>query len=85
MNRLHASWRIMRPAVFALAVWLASTGLLWAQAGGQPAAKSEPAGAPPYVGPYFLIVFCVGAGLAVLLASARRRDRAKPVVYGEEQ
>jgi hypothetical protein len=32
---------------------------------------------------YALVIFCIGLGLAVVLNSAKRRERAKPEVYGE--
>ena len=52
-----------------------------AQPGG--AGEKTEAAPPAYVVPYALVILCIGLGLAVVLNSAKRRERAKPEVYGE--
>jgi hypothetical protein len=81
MNRFLNLARRFRFAAYAAACWLAVGALALAQAGG--AGEKTEAEAPPYVVPYALVILCIGLGLAVVLNSSKRRDRAKPEVYGE--
>lgn len=83
MNRLRVLGRGLRYSAFAGLCWFCQQGLAWAQAGGAPAGKADEGSPPAYVMPYALVILCIGAGLAVVLNSSRRRDRAKPEVYGE--
>jgi len=57
--------------------------LAWAQAGAQAPGQEAAAEPPPYVFPYALVILCIGLALAVVLSSSKRRERAKPEVYGE--
>ena len=85
MNRLLARWRRLRFSAIALVCWLAWAGLAWAQAGGKGPGQPPEEAPPAYVAPYALVIFCIGIGLAVVLTSAKRRDRAKPQVFGEQK
>lgn len=79
MNRLAGIWRALGGFVLAVAFWLASSAAVWAQPPGQEPAEKT----PPYVVPYALVILCVGLGVAIVINSSKRRDRAKPEVYGE--
>ncbi len=83
MNRLLNSARRFRFAAYAVACWLAAGATALAQAGG--AEEKTEAAPPPYVVPYALVILSIGLGLAVVLNSSKRRERAKPEVYGEPQ
>jgi hypothetical protein len=83
MNRLLVLGRGLRLSTFAVLCWLGSQGLAWAQAGGAAPAQNTEAKPPAYVAPYALVIVCIGVGLAIVLNSSRRRDRAKPEVFGE--
>ncbi len=79
MKRRIELARRLRFSAYAVLSWLAvGTGAL-AQGGGQPA-EAPP---PPYVVPYALVILCLGLGVAIVVNSSKRRDRAKPEVYGE--
>lgn len=83
MNRLLDFARRFRFAAYAAACWLAAGATALAQAGG---AEQKTEEAPPaYVVPYALVILSIGLGLAVVLNSSKRRERAKPEVYGEPQ
>jgi len=71
-------------SAFAILSWLSLQGLALAQVGvpNAPGQQAEQE-APPYVMPYALVVLCIGLGLTVVLNSSRRRERAKPEVFGE--
>jgi len=81
MKRLVGFGRAVYGLILTGACWLGSSGLVWAQpnAMGEEAAEKT----PPYVVPYALVILCVGLGMAIVLNSSKRRDRAKPEVYGE--
>jgi hypothetical protein len=84
MNRMSALWRRLQFAAFAVLVWSGADLLLGAQPGPpQGGAQTEAAASPSYLPSYALVIFCLGIGLAIVLNSARRRDRAKPESYGE--
>jgi hypothetical protein len=84
MKQLSRLWRRTRFPAFAVLSWLALHGLAWAQAGGAPGAGQKTEEPPPaYVLPYVLVIVCLGIGLTIVLNSAKRRERAKPEVYGE--
>jgi hypothetical protein len=79
MNRLVNLARKFRLSAYAGLCWLASSAAAWAQAPGQEPAERT----PPYVVPYALVILCIGLGVTIVINSAKRRDRAKPEVYGE--
>jgi hypothetical protein len=86
INRLHVLGRRLWFWAIAVLSWLGLEGLAWAQAGGVgvPAPPQQGEGeAPPYVLPYALVILCLGLGLTVVLNSSKRRERAKPEVFGE--
>ena len=80
-NRMLVFGRRLWFSAFAVLSWLGLQGLAFAQAGGAKGAQEE--GAPPYVMPYALVILCLGLALTVVLNSSKRRDRAKPEVFGE--
>lgn len=81
MNRIRHLWRIATTLVLTGAFWWNVTPA--AMAG--EAAKSEgSSGGPPYVGPYFLLVFALGLGLFAVCNPSRRRDRARPEQYEDK-
>jgi hypothetical protein len=79
MNRLINLARRFRILAHSGLCWLAAGAAALAQAPGQ----EKPAEAPPYVVPYALVILCIGLGVTIVINSARRRDRAKPEVFGE--
>lgn len=79
MNRLAGIRRALCGFVLAVACWLAFSATAWAQPPGQEPAEKT----PPYVVPYALVILCVGLGVTIVINSSKRRDRAKPEVYGE--
>jgi hypothetical protein len=79
MNRLVDVARKLRILAYAGVCWLGAAAAAWAQGPGQ----EKPAEAPPYVVPYAVVLLCIGLGVAVVLNSSKRRERAKPEVYGE--
>lgn len=81
MNRLVDLARRFRLSACAGLCWLASSAVALAQATppGQEAAERT----PPYVVPYALVILCIGLGVTIVINSAKRRDRAKPEVFGE--
>ncbi len=81
MIRLTGFGRALRGLVLAGACWLASGAAAWAQAPGPGQEAAEKT--PPYVVPYALVILCVGLGVTIVINSSKRRDRAKPEVYGE--
>jgi len=81
MNPLLQFGRKFRLVAFAAGCWLAAGAAAFAQAGG--AGEKTEGSPPPYVIPYALVILCIGLGLAIVLNSAKRRERAKPEVYGE--
>jgi hypothetical protein len=83
MNRLRVLGRGLRFSAIAVLCWLGMQGLSWAQAGGSAPGQPAPEKPPAYVAPYALVIVCVGIALAIVLNSSRRRDRAKPEVFGE--
>jgi hypothetical protein len=36
-----------------------------------------------YTLPYFLVILCIGLGVFLVVHPSKRRDRAKPEVYGK--
>lgn len=82
MNRLGPLLRALWFSAFVILSWLSFQALALAQAGGQGAQKTEDE-APPYVLPATIVILCIAGGLAVLLSPSKRRERAKPEVYGE--
>ncbi len=70
-------------SALAVSSWLGLQGLAWAQAGGTTGSGDPQAEAPPYVPSYALAILCLGLALAIVLNSSKRRERAKPEVYGE--
>ncbi len=80
MNRLVDLARKLRISAYAGVCWLAAGAAALAQGapGQEPAAEK-----PPYVVSYALVVLCIGLGVTVVLNSSKRRERAKPEVYGE--
>jgi len=81
MNRLWDLARRFRFAAYAAGCWLAIGAVALAQAG--KAGEKTEAEPPAYVVPYALVILCLGLGLAVVLNSSKRRERAKPEAYGE--
>jgi hypothetical protein len=80
MNRLLNLSRRLRYLAYACMCWLAAGATALAA----PVPTQQPAEeAPPYVVSYALVILCIGLGAAIVLNSAKRRDRAKPEVYGE--
>ncbi|MGQ9576968.1 MAG: hypothetical protein ACUVUC_16825 [Thermoguttaceae bacterium] len=75
-------WRSVATLAGGLLGWAAASGWAWAQAPGGQAAESEH-GAPPWVLPYALVILCVGLGVYGVIHPSRRRERAKPEVYGK--
>jgi hypothetical protein len=82
-NRMLVFGRRLWFSAFAVLSWLGLQGLAWAQANAAKAAQEEES--PPYVMPYALVILCLGLGLTVVLNSSKRRDRAKPEVFGEQK
>jgi hypothetical protein len=80
MNRLVEMARKLRISVFAGVCWLGTVAGAWAQ---QMPGQDKPGEAPPYVVPYAAVILCIGLGVAIVLNSSKRRERAKPEVYGE--
>ncbi len=81
MNRLVGFSRRVCPLVLAGVYWLAWNMAALAQAPGPGQEKAEET--PPYVVPYAIVILCVGLGVTIVLNSSKRRDRAKPEVFGE--
>ncbi len=79
MYRFAELARRLRFLAYAALCWLAAGATAWAQAPGQQPAEE----APPYVVSYAVVILLIGLCLAVVLNSSKRRDRAKPEVYGE--
>jgi len=79
MNRFADLARRLSLLIYAVACWLAAGAMAMAQGPGQQPAEE----APPYVVSYALVILLIGLALAVVLNSSKRRDRAKPEVYGE--
>ncbi len=82
-NRLLVLGRRLWLAALAVSFWLGLQGLAWAQVAGSQGSTEQPAEAPPYVLPYFVVILCLGLALTIVLNSSKRRERAKPEVYGE--
>jgi len=82
-NRLLVFRRRLWFSAFAVLSWLGLQGLAWAQAGGPTGSGDQQGEAPPYVLPYTLVVLCLGLALTIVLNSSKRRERAKPEVFGE--
>jgi len=82
-NRMLVFGRRLWFSAFAVLSWLGLQGLAWAQAGGAKGAGQQEEEAPPYVLPYALVILCLGLALTVVLNSSKRRERAKPEVFGE--
>ena len=82
-NRMHVLGRRLWFSAFTVLSWLGLQGIAWAQANKGGSSGPEADEAPPYVMPYALVILCLGLGLTVLLNSSKRRDRAKPEVFGE--
>jgi hypothetical protein len=80
MNRFVDLARKVRLAALAVLGWLVPA-VAWAQVGtpNQPVTEE----APPYVVSYAVVVLCIGLGVTIVLNSSRRRERAKPEVFGE--
>jgi hypothetical protein len=82
MMFVRRMWRGGRMAFFALATWLAVSGVAVAQA--QQPKKEEPQlNSSTYVMAYILVIFGVALGLLLVCRSSNRRERAKPEQYGE--
>jgi hypothetical protein len=83
MKRRIELVRRLRFSAYAVLCWLAAGTVALAQGGG--AAPGQPAAeeAPPFVVSYALVVLCIGLGVAIVVNSSKRRDRAKPEVFGE--
>ena len=80
MNRLKRLWHSARLFVSVAVVWVGLYGLALAQA--SDADKKGPdTSAPPYVGPYFVVILCLALGLMVVCNPSRRREKAKPDQY----
>jgi hypothetical protein len=82
-NRLHVFGRRLGFSALAVSSWLGLQGLAWAQAGGATGTGQQEVQAPPYVLPYTLVILCIGLALTIVLNSSKRRERAKPEVFGE--
>jgi SNF family Na+-dependent transporter len=68
----------------AAGLWLATAGLAWAQPpGAKPPGGAEEKGGTTYLLPYAVVILAIALGVFILLNSSRRRDRAKPEVYGK--
>lgn len=69
-------------SLMAVALWLASDGLLLAQQA--PPAEGEGGGGKNlYLASYFIVLLGIFLGLVVVCNPSRRRDRAKPESFGE--
>ena len=82
MNRPGHLLRTLWFSALVVLSWLSLQAMALAQAGGAGAQKAEDE-APPYVLPATIVILCIAGGLAILLSPSRRRERAKPEVYGE--
>ena len=82
-NRMLVVGRRLWLGAFAVISWLGLQGLALGQAGTGASPGGEAGEAPPYVMPYALVILSIGLGLTVVLNSSKRRERAKPEVFGE--
>lgn len=80
MERLRQWWRMVKVLAFGAAFFLAAA----APALAGEAKSDSGGGSPPYVGPYFLLVFALGLGLFAVCNPSRRRDRARPEAYEDK-
>ena len=81
MNGLCALGRKCRDAALVIATWLVTSGAAW---GFAPHAAPEPTdsgGYSAYIGPYVVVIICIGVGLLALGSASRRWDRARPEQY----
>lgn len=73
----------MRSLAAGAGLWLGLTGSAWAQRAGARTADESSGNATPWVLPYALVLFCIALGVFMVLHPSKRRERAKPEVYGQ--
>jgi len=83
MSRTLAIWRRVKLAATAAGAWMFTQGVIWAQEAEEAPATPEAGRARDWAISYFLVLFCVGIGVASVCRMARRRERAKPEDYGQ--
>jgi hypothetical protein len=81
MNRSKSLLPRLTLLAVAAVTWVGSLGTAWAQTTTESAAQ----GGEPFVLPYAVVGFSILLGCLVVLASSRRRERAKPETYADRQ
>jgi hypothetical protein len=61
--------------------WLTAVGTTWAAE----STTIDTSGGADYVFSYFLVLVCVGSGIAVVCSPSKRRDKSKPDSYSEKK
>jgi len=82
MSQTGAIWRRVKLVATAAVAWTLTQGVIWAQEA-EEAVAADTGRARDWALAYFLVLFCVGIGVASVCRTARRRDRAKPEEYGQ--
>ncbi len=83
MTLLRNLWHRMRSLAIGAGLWLALAGPAWAQGAGAKKADESSGSATPWLLPYALVIFCIALGVFIVLHPSKRRERAKPEVYGQ--
>ncbi len=83
MIPLRSVWHRMRSLAIGAGLWLAVSGPAWAQGSGSKKAAESSGSATPWVLPYALVIFCIALGVFIVLHPSKRRERAKPEVFGQ--
>lgn len=81
MSRYRTIWNALQFSAATLAHWAAMLGT----AGAADAAGGGESSAPPYVLPYFLVIFGVIAGIFIVINPSKRRDRPKQEQFTEKK
>jgi hypothetical protein len=81
MKRLQQIYQVARVLVFSLAFWASVATVAWAKRGA-PEAKEEGGW---FLLSYAMVLLGIGLGMLVVCRSARRRERDKPELYGENK
>jgi len=82
MNRSRTLLPRLTLLAVAAVIWAGSLGIAWAQT---TTTESASQGGAPFALPYFIVLFSIALGCLVVLASSRRRERARPETYADRK